>query len=101
MKQIKKSNKLPEFLQPFLWSVKVNELDLKKDKVYIINQILAYGNMETLRWLFSNYSDNEIKMIFLEHSTRIYRESAFNFVKNILLDIKRPLNSNKYVATPL
>ena len=92
------TNKLPKFLQPFLWSVKVGDLDLEEDKVYIINQILACGDMDALRWLFSNYSAAEIKNIFLTRSIRIYREPAFNFVKNILLGIKKSLNSKKYVA---
>ena len=92
------TQKLPNFLQPFLWSVKIDDLDLKKDKIYIINQILAFGDLETLRWLFKNYSLREIRNVFLSHSMRIYRRSGFNFVKNILLDIKKKVNPQKYVA---
>jgi hypothetical protein len=28
-------------LQPLLWSVKIKDLDLEKDKIFIINQVLA------------------------------------------------------------
>ncbi|MFH1259801.1 MAG: hypothetical protein ABII74_08350 [Elusimicrobiota bacterium] len=93
-------NKLPQFLRPFLWSADIKDLDLKKDGVYIINQVLAYGNMKALKWLFSNYSTDEIKEVFLRRSMRIYRESAFNFIKNILLDIEREVDYKKYVAVP-
>ncbi|PIP16312.1 MAG: hypothetical protein COX46_03035 [bacterium (Candidatus Ratteibacteria) CG23_combo_of_CG06-09_8_20_14_all_48_7] len=95
------AKRLPGFLQPFLWSVKIDELDLKKDKIYIINQILAFGDIEALRWLFKNYSSGEIRNVFLNHSLKIYRDSGFHFVKNILLEIKRPLNSQRYVAASL
>lgn len=93
-----KNKKLPAFLQPFLWSVNTNELDLEKDKVYIIHHILAFGNLKALKWLFQTYSLGEIKRIFFNHSCRIYRDSAFNFTTKILLDINKPLNPKKYVA---
>lgn len=96
-----KNKKLPKFLQPYLWSVKVEELDPQKDKVYIINQILAFGDIEALGWLLKNYSIQEIRNVFYRHSMRIYRDSGFNFVKNVLLDIKRPISPKKYVATSI
>lgn len=47
--------KLPASLQSILWSADIKQLDLTKDKIYIINQILSYGGLKELRWLFSNY----------------------------------------------
>lgn len=96
-----KKKKLPKFLQPFLWSVKIDDLDIEKDKIYIVNQILAFGDIEALKWLFNNYSLTEIKRIFLNHSMRIYRDSAFSFVKKNLLGVNKPLNAKKYVAVSL
>jgi hypothetical protein len=81
-----------------LWSVKIEHLDPNKDKIYIINQILAFGGMEELAWLFNQYSLREIRNVFINHSIKTYRKASFNFVKNILLEIKRPLKSKKYVA---
>lgn len=89
---------LPQFLQPYLWSVDITELDLKKDRVYVIGQILAFGNIKALIWLFKTYSLREIKQVFIKHSMKIYRSASFNFVKNILLDIVKTLPINKYVA---
>ena len=94
---MKKVN-LPNFLQPFLWSVKISELDLEKNKVYIIHQILAFGNIESIKWLFRTYSSKEIKRVFLNHSCKIYRDSAFNFITKILLGINKNLNVKKYVV---
>ncbi|MCD6085778.1 hypothetical protein J7J41_02185 [bacterium] len=95
--KIKKS-KLPEFLRPYLWSVKIEDLDLEKDKIYIIHQILAFGNLKALKWLFETYSLKEIKKIFLNHPLKIYREPTFLFVKEILLEIKEKKDIKKYVS---
>lgn len=94
-----RKRKIPKEFQPFLWSVKIDDLDLNKDKVYIIHQILSYGNIKALNWLFNTYPLNIIKEVFLKHSLRIYREPSFNFVKTILLNINKPLDSKKYVSS--
>ena len=83
------SNKVvSEFLQPILWSVNVENLDLEEDKTYIVNQILAYGGFKELRWLFKNYSLKTIKKVFLYHPIKTYRASTFNFVSEIVLNLK-------------
>ena len=82
-------SKIPKWLQPTLWSVKVDQLDLEKDKIYIINQVLAYGGMRELKWLFKSYSHKTIKEVFLNHPIKTYRAPTFNFVKEILLDLRK------------
>ena len=93
-----KSNKLPKFLKAYFWSVKFNELELDKDKDYIIHQILAFGDLKAIRWLLKVYGKKNIKDSFLKKPTKTYRIQTFNFVKNILLDLKgkRP-SANQYV----
>lgn len=91
--------KIPHFLQPFLWSVDIADLDVDKDKIYIINQILAFGNMLALTWLFQMYSLRELKNVFSRHSMKIYRKSGFYFVKDILLGISDFFDHVKYVST--
>lgn len=93
--------KLPKFLQPYLWSARIDDLNKIKDNVYIINQILAYGNMRALQWLFANYSVKDIRGVFSQHPIKIYRGSSFHFAKNILLNIKKFIPANKYVQTSI
>ncbi len=90
------SKKIPKELQPILWSVNVKNLDLKKDKIYIIHQILTYGRWEDIKWLFHIYPKEIIKEVFISYPQKIYTPSAFNFVKNILLEINRKLPVYKY-----
>lgn len=91
-------SKLPKNLQGFLWSVDINNLDTTEDKVYIINQILAYGGLPELKWLFKTYSLKQIKDVFLHSPVKTYRPSAFNFAQKILLSIRENLDERKYVV---
>lgn len=90
--------KIPQFLQPVLWSVKISQLDLLKDKVYIINQILAFGDLKDLKWLFKNYPVKIIEEIFIHQPVKTYRAPTYNFAKEILLDLEDTnLVKEKYV----
>lgn len=93
-------NKIPSSFQGILWSVDVKNLDLKKDKVYIIHQILMYGNLKQIHWLFKVYSEEEIRKVFEFSPMKIYNFPTFNFIKNIVLGLKeKPLPSQKYVTS--
>ena len=91
---------LPKNLQPILWSVDINNLDLKKDNSYIINQILAYGTWQNLKWLFKNYPKAEIKEVFITKPQKDYLLQSFKFVSGFLLGLKsQNLKPEKYVKT--
>lgn len=92
MKQIKKS-------QGIFWSKDVSTLDFKKDKEYIIHQILQYGSLDQINWLKSIYSKDEIRKIFVKNPKKIYDPRSFNFIRHYLLNIKENLDSSKYVKT--
>lgn len=92
--------KIPSELQPILWSVNINNLDLERDKNYIIHQILSYGNLRQIKWLFKIYKKEEIKEVFVKFPKKIYLPSVFYFVKNFILDIgKKQLKEENYVKT--
>lgn len=57
----KKINKIPKFLQPFLWSYDLSKLDKKKHKNIIIKNILNLGTEQATNWLKKQYNKKEIK----------------------------------------
>ena len=59
----------------FFWDTDSSRLDLRKNKDYIIERILELGDEKAVKWLFSNYSRNEIRRV-LAASRRISRKSA-------------------------
>ncbi|MBI5465442.1 hypothetical protein HY946_02420 [Candidatus Gottesmanbacteria bacterium] len=94
----KSGPKLPKRLQSTLWSVDINDLDLKKNKWYIVNQVLAYGSISDWQWLFKTYPREAIISVFLKKPAKIYRPERFSFAKNILLGLKsRDLIKEYYV----
>lgn len=91
---------IPKKLQGVLWSVDVDQLDLEKNKSYIVNQILSFGTLEELRWLFSVYPKEVVKEVFVKEPSKVYTKPAFNYIKNFVLDLKNVnLPLNKYVNT--
>lgn len=95
-----KKVRVPKKLQGILWSVDVKNLDVDKDKSYIINQILSLGFFEELKWLIKTYGLQTIRRVFLHQPSRVYPDFIFNFVKNYLLGLKnKKINENAYVTS--
>ena len=95
-----KKTKYPIYLQAVLWSRDINNLSLGKDKEYIINQVLAYGLFDHLKWLFAVYPKTEILNTFLQNPIKIYSYRSLNFIKTILFGNKNlDLNESLYVKS--
>jgi hypothetical protein len=93
-------SQIPNNLQGVLWSSPVNKLDLNKNKEYIIHQVLMFGKLEDIRWLFDIYSYGQIKEIFLTKPHRVYTRPALNFINKFVLKLnKNDLPTEKYVNT--
>jgi len=89
-------------LQGILWSKNIKNLDLKRDRVYIVHQFLSYGNLEQIKWLFKAYKPRKIKEIFIKSPKKIYSPAVFYFIKNFILGLKRKkLPEEKYVKNSL
>lgn len=96
----KKPNKIPKGFQGILWSINVKNLDLEKDKAYIIHQVLMFGDLNEIAWLLKVYSKEKIKAVFEKAPMKIYSPQGFNFIKNIILGLrKKQIPSEKYVTT--
>lgn len=90
---------IPENLKGILWSKNINNVDLENDKIYIIHQVLSFGDIDEIRWLFKNYSLDEINTVFINAPKRIYTRPIFLFIKDYILKIKTWLDENKYVKS--
>lgn len=87
-------------LQGVLWSKNVGLLDLEKDKIYIIHQILSYGDVKEIRWLFGVYPRKEITQVFFRFPRKVYQPSVFNFVKIFILGLKDQfIDESQYVKS--
>lgn len=55
--------KLPEFLEPVLWSYDLTKLDKDRDQRLIISQGLNYGNENMIQWVMRNYNKDQIRQV--------------------------------------
>lgn len=63
-----------EFRQSLFWDVDPKTIDKEKHARYIIERILDFGNDEEVRWMFQNYSHNQIKDIV--QNSRVLRSKS-------------------------
>ena len=88
------------FGQGILWSKDIKNMDLEKDKIYIIHQVLNYGSLRQIKKLFKIYTPEEIVDVFVNHPQKIYSPAVFNFIKKFILGLeKENLQVEKYVKT--
>ncbi len=65
---------LPSYITKYFWGDNVSELDLQKNKAYIVQTILDKGDQDAIRWLFSAIDLSTIKDIL--PSIRLSKKSA-------------------------
>ena len=94
-----KKTVLPENLKGILWSKNIDDVDLENDKIYIIHQVLSFGDIEEIKWLFKKYTLDEIKMVFINVPKRIYTRPVFLFIKEYILKINTKLEEKNYVKS--
>lgn len=86
---MKDNQRIPNFIAPCLWSYDIKRLDLKKDKKLIITQVLNYGDEKRMRWLYSVYTEKDIKDVVLHPGRGLWFERVLNFWE-IMLKIRVP-----------
>lgn len=92
--------KIPKRLQAVLWSSDIKDLNLERDKRYIIHQILRYGTLDDINWLFHAYSREKVRDVFLSYPSKNYGKESLNFIKNYILGLKgHQLNQDAYVTS--
>ena len=82
--------RIPSDFQCFFWDTKIEEIDLYKNKLFIIERLLNEGNEKTLAWLFNTYSREEIKEVVCK-SRRLTIKTAYCWQNYFGLE-KRDMN---------
>ena len=52
---------LPEFLKPIFWSWNFSELKKEEHKKTILRQIMEFGSLRDISWMFVNYKKKDLK----------------------------------------
>ena len=54
------AQRLPDFLRPLFWEIDFSQVYLEKNKRYVTERILEYGDDESIIWLRRNVAPNDI-----------------------------------------
>ena len=69
---------LPQSVKATLWSYDATQIDLQKHKELIISQVLNFGSLEAVRWLFANYSSDDIKEVTINIPLGAWDKKSLN-----------------------
>ena len=78
----KKVNNIPKEFTKYFWEYDINKINPSKNCDLIIERILNYGNIDSIKWLFSIYEVEVIKKT-LRTSRRLLPKTQ-NYWKLIL-----------------
>ncbi|MFA5827151.1 MAG: hypothetical protein WC839_01470 [Candidatus Paceibacterota bacterium] len=67
------------------WDTDVNNIDIIKNKRYIIERILKFGDLTDYYWLKNIYSPNEIKKVITRDRSELDKRSLnfWRYIYNI------------------
>ncbi|MDO8610060.1 MAG: hypothetical protein Q7R95_05900 [bacterium] len=54
------ANDLPQSVKAVLWSYKLDRIETHKHKKIIVSQVLNFGSIEAIEWLFKQYGFAEV-----------------------------------------
>lgn len=57
---------MPDDLKKYFWDTKFDELDIRKNKRYIISRLYCYGNLKAIKWIKATYSKEDIKEVAIK-----------------------------------
>lgn len=77
---------IPVFLQTYLPSYDVNNLDEKDVSVAneIITKVLNLGDEKAVSWVFDNYTIDKIREVVGNPKRGVWNEESLNYWENIL-----------------
>lgn len=75
---------IPRNKQYLFWSKHTGDLDVNRDRAYIVHQTLAFGTLEDVRWLRTVYPIATIQKTFQYEPIKIYTPRAYHFTKRLL-----------------
>ena len=75
---------LPRLIKPLFWSYKFSKLDVHKHQQTIIKQIMEYGTMPMISWLFKTYKKNDLKKCFKQCRSGDLSPKSKNFWQLVL-----------------
>jgi len=75
-------NSIPSFLKRYFWDVDISNVDKYAHSYFIIERILEFGDIKSVKWMKDNFDLDEIKQVIL--SSKNLSKKSSNFWQIIL-----------------
>jgi len=91
---------LPHYITKFLWDVDLNKFSPKDHSRFLIERILEYGDMDSLKWIEEKYKRQEIINV-LKNSRKLSPKTGnffalyYKIPKKELLCIRKPFTQKQ------
>jgi len=85
-----------KFRQALFWDTNPKKIDMKKNKRYIIERILRFGDFDDYRWMRKVYSVEDVKNVILEKRVDLDPKSISLWCRNF--GIKESICARKLLA---
>lgn len=82
-------------MQTYTWYTNTPNLDSPGT----IHQILAYGNLASIKELLDKRGQDVVREIFMHSPQKVYTPAAFHFVAQYILHMKGPIDESRYLKT--
>lgn len=79
--------KLPKALQKYFWDTNPSQIDVNQRSKYIISRLMDYGDTNSVKWMYRQYGNDEIKQT-LETVRGIGPRSAFFWANLVNLPLR-------------
>ncbi len=76
------STSIPEFLRPYFWDVKFEEVDIEKNPSFVLKRVIDRGDTKAIRWAKTRFTTDDLKDLIM--TTRDISRKTANFWAFIL-----------------
>lgn len=96
---------LPKYLHKYFWDTDVKKISTRENKRYIIERLLEWGDIKSIRWLLQNFDQKFIKEE-LTRSRGLTARSAnfwrlfFNVPQNKILCLSKSFQKRRKMHWP-
>jgi len=87
---------IPQSVKAALWSYDLSKIDSEKHKKLIISQVLNFGSLDAISWLFSTYTDDEIKNTALTLPLGSWDKKSLN-LWSLFLNLDKSQFKNRFI----
>lgn len=78
---------IPDYIKGYLWSYDPKALDIEHDFKRIITNVLIYGDLKAINWVFTTYSKKHIKTVISDPLKGEWDAKSLSFWSGYLKEV--------------